>query len=137
MAIATGRPEAEAFYALDFFDIRKYFTCVYALDDCLKEEKRVFSSEGKKVGLRKPNPYMLDAIIETCRFSVSICFYVGDMPDDMIAASRSKAGFIGIGFTKSAADKNSRKKALLQAGADHIIEEIEELLKIVEKKQVP
>jgi len=137
MAVATGRPEAEAFYALDFFDIRKYFTYVYTLDDCLKEEKRAFNREGKKVGLSKPNPYMLDAIKEKSHHSVSKCYYVGDMPDDMTAASRSKASFIGVGFTKSAADKNSRKKALLQAGADHIIEEIEELLKIVEKKQGP
>ncbi|MEE8415926.1 MAG: HAD hydrolase-like protein, partial [Desulfobacterales bacterium] len=107
------------------------------LDDCLKEEKRVFNSEGKKVGLSKPNPYMLDAIKERSGHAASKCYYVGDMPDDMIAASRSKAGFIGIGFTKSAADKNSRKEALLQAGANYIIEDIEKLLKIVGEKQGP
>ncbi len=51
----------------------------------------------------------------------------------MVAASRSKAGYIGIGFSKSAADKNSRKKALLQAGADYIIEDIDGLEKVIER----
>jgi len=134
MAIATGRPEAEAFYVLDFFDIRKYFTYVYTLDDCLKEEKRIFNREGKKVGLSKPNPYMLDAIKERSYHAVSKWYYVGDMPDDMIAASRSKTGFIGIGVLKSAADKDNLKKELLRAGADHIIEDIEELEEIVWQK---
>ena len=133
MAIATGRPEAEAFYALDFFDIRKYFTYVYTLDDCLKEEKKIFNCEGKKVGLSKPNPYMLDAIKEKSCHAVSKCYYVGDMPDDMIAASRSKAGFIGIGVLKSATDKDSRKEALLQAGAGYVIEDIDVLEKVMEK----
>ncbi len=133
MAIATGRPEAEAFYALDFFDIRNYFTCVYTLDDCLKEEKKIFNREGKKVSLSKPNPYMLDAIKERSCHAASKCYYVGDMPDDMIAASRSKAGFIGIGVLKSATDKNSRKKALLQAGANYVIEDIDVLEKVMEK----
>jgi len=76
---------------------------------------------------------MLDAIKEKSCHAVSKCYYVGDMPDDMIAASRSKAGFIGIGFTKSAADKNSRKKALLQAGAGYVIEDIDVLEKVMEK----
>ncbi len=52
----------------------------------------------------------------------------------MIAASRSKAGFIGIGVLKSAADKISRKKALLQAGAGYVIEDIDILEKVIEKK---
>jgi len=136
MAIATGRPEAEAFFALDFFDIKKYFTYVYTLDDCLKEEKRVFNSKGKKVALSKPNPYMLDAIKERSYHAVSKWYYVGDMPNDMIAASRSKAGFIGIGVLKSATDKDNLKKELLRAGADHIIEDIEKLEEIVWQKPI-
>jgi len=137
LAIATGRPEREAIYPLDFFDIRKYFTCVYTLDDCLAEEKRILQLKREKVNLSKPNPFMLDAIRDKIRHPVVRCYYVGDMPDDMVAASRSKTGFIGIGFTRSASDKKRRKKALLQAGADYIIEDIGEIRGIVGRLSLP
>ncbi len=39
LALATGRPEAEAEYALDHFEIRPYFSSVFSLDDCIREEK--------------------------------------------------------------------------------------------------
>ena len=54
--------------------------------------------------------------------SVAGCYYIGDMPDDMLAASRSKAGYIGI--TQSAPDKEKLRRALIEAGADHVIEGI-------------
>ena len=54
------------------------------------------------------------------------------MPDDMMAASRSKAGFTGIGILISSPEKNRLKKDLKNAGADYIIEDFDELLKFVE-----
>ena len=54
------------------------------------------------------------------------------MPDDMMAASRSRAGFIGIGILKSSSEKDSLKRDLETAGADYIIEDFDELVKIVE-----
>lgn len=133
LAIATGRPEAEALYALDFFGLRKYFSVIYTLDDCLASEKRIFHLKRKKVTLSKPNPFMLDAIKEKITDPVGDCYYVGDMPDDMIAASRSKAGFIGIGVTRPAFDKKRRKETLLQAGAVNVIEDIDGLEKLMKK----
>ena len=53
------------------------------------------------------------------------------MPDDMVAASKSKAGFIGIGILKSSSDKERLKRDLVAAGADHVIENFEALKKIV------
>jgi len=135
LAIATGRPRAEADYPLDFFDLRKYFTLIYTLDDCIMEEKKILEQEGKKVSISKPNPYILDIIAETKKHEASEFYYIGDMPDDMVAASRSKAGFIGIGVLLSAPDKANLKKALLRAGADYIIEDIEELKGIIELKE--
>ncbi len=65
LAIATGRPKIEANYPLDLFGLRKYFEIILALDDCIREEKRILKEEGKNISLSKPNPYMLDAIAKT------------------------------------------------------------------------
>jgi HAD superfamily hydrolase (TIGR01548 family) len=131
LAIATGRPKAEADYPLDLFGLRKYFTIIITLDDCIKEEKRMLKKEGKRVSLSKPNPYLLDAIAETIKHEASGFYYIGDMPDDMITASRTSAGFIGVGLLLSAPDKVILKRDLLQAGADYIIEDFEELMAIL------
>ena len=127
LAIATGRPRSEADFALDLFDIRKYFKPVYTLDECIREEKRIWENKGEVVSLSKPNPYMLDAIAaemkgEACRY-----YYIGDMPDDMAAAGRSKAGFVAIGIIFSAPEKEKLKKNLMQAGADYIIDTFDAL----------
>jgi HAD superfamily hydrolase (TIGR01548 family) len=135
LAIATGRPKAEADYPLDFFDLRKYFTIILTLDDCITEEKKILEQEGKKVSLTKPNPYLLDAIAETKKHEASGFYYIGDMPDDMVTASRSRAGFIGIGLLSSSPDKANLKRGLLRAGADYIIEDFEELKRIIESKE--
>jgi HAD superfamily hydrolase (TIGR01548 family) len=131
LAIATGRPKAEVDYPLDYFDLRKYFTVVYALEDCLKEEERILKQEGRAVSLSKPHPFMLDAIANSQKDAVNKFYYIGDMPDDMIAAKRSKVGFIGIGVLLSAADKTSLKKELNTCGADYIVEDFEALMRIL------
>jgi HAD superfamily hydrolase (TIGR01548 family) len=131
LAIATGRPKAEAEYPLDVFDIGKYFSVVYTLDDCIEEEKRILKQQKKKVSLSKPNPYMLDKISEDKKGQPSEFFYIGDMPDDMVAASRSADGFKGIGILVSAPDKISLKEELLRADADYIVEDFEGLMEIL------
>ncbi len=133
LAIATGRPKAEADYPLVLFGLSKYFEIVLALDDCIREERRVLEQEGEKVSFTKPNPYMLDVIAKTKEHDASLLYYVGDMPDDMEAASRSKAGFIGVGVLYSAPDADILKKDLLRAGAEYIIEDFEELKEIIDQ----
>jgi HAD superfamily hydrolase (TIGR01548 family) len=132
LAIATGRPKAEADYPLDAFGLREFFTAVYTLDDCLREEQKILEKEKRTVSLSKPNPFMLDAIAEAQTDTIGHFYYVGDMPDDMIAASRSRANFVGIGILISSSDKGTLKKDLLQAGADHIVDGFDELKKIIE-----
>jgi phosphoglycolate phosphatase-like HAD superfamily hydrolase len=132
LAIATGRPRTEADYPLDHFDLRKYFSEVLALEDCLKEEERISKEEGRKVSLSKPHPYMLDAIVNNQKNPTEEYFYVGDMPDDMVAAKKSQAKYKGVGFLLSAPDKESLKKELLRAGADYIIEDIQQLISLGE-----
>ena len=132
LAIATGRPKAEADYPLDQFSIKRFFEAVYTLDDCLKEEERILKTEGKKVSLSKPDPYMLDAVAGAIKQAVSKYYYIGDMPDDMLAAARAGAGFTGIGILMSSPDKERLREDMMRAGADHIIDDFKGLMKIVQ-----
>ena len=131
LAIATGRPRAEADYPLDHFGIRKYFTRVMALEDCLEQEKKILKTEGKKVSLSKPHPYMLDALAAETQHPVAEYVYIGDMPDDMLASKRSAAGYKGIGMLLSTPDKALLKADLLNAGADSIIEDFDQLKRLL------
>jgi len=131
LGIATGRPRAEADYPLDRFNIRPYFKSIYSLDDCLREENRILEKNHKKVARSKPHPFMLDAIATCHENSTSNRYYVGDMPDDMQAASRSRFGFKGIGISVSAPDKAGLHQALEKAGAHYIINDFHELKEIL------
>ena len=104
---------------------------VLTLDDCLSEEQRILAEEGRAVSLSKPDPFMLDAIAGGCRHAVNGFFYIGDMPDDMLAATRSRFDFKSIGILISAPDKSSLKKNLQRAGADYIVENFESLKNII------
>jgi phosphoglycolate phosphatase-like HAD superfamily hydrolase len=131
LAIATGRPKAEAEYPLNRFDLKKYFSCLYTLNDCLREEKRILAEENKTVSLSKPNPFMLDAVAETLKDKADRYYYVGDMPDDMVAAGRSRSGFKAIGLILAAPDRSALRRELTRAGADFIVEDFEELKKLL------
>ncbi len=132
LAIATGRPRTEAEYPLDLLNLKKYFARILTLDDCIEEEQKRFKKDGKNVSLSKPDPFMLDTVAAALENKVAGYYYVGDMPDDMMAASNSKAGFIAIGVLKSSSDKDRLRRDLERAGADHIIEDFDELYKILD-----
>lgn len=132
LAIATGRPKAEAEYPLDRFRIRTFFSAMVTLDDCLREEERILEAEKRTVSLSKPDPYMLDAIAAAFEGDVDGRYYIGDMPDDMVAAAGSSAGFAGIGILLSAPDRASLAKDLRAAGAVAIIDDFESLAAILE-----
>ncbi|MFC1815778.1 HAD family hydrolase [Thermodesulfobacteriota bacterium] len=133
LAIATGRPKKEADFPLNYHGIRKYFDAVYTLDDCTREEKRILKQSGRRVSLSKPNPYMLDAITATVKKPTGGYYYIGDMPDDVVAAKKARAGFVGVGFLLSAPDKAILKKELQRAGAGYIIEDLKQLEEIISK----
>ncbi|MGD8343251.1 MAG: HAD hydrolase-like protein [Desulfobacterales bacterium] len=135
LAIATGRPRAEANHPLAHFGIRKYFTRVMTLEDCLEKEKQVFKAEGKSVSLSKPHPYMLDALAAETRNTVAEYVYIGDMPDDMAAAKRAAAGYKGIGVLISTPDRARLKADLLKAGADSVIEDFDQLRSLIESEK--
>ncbi|MGD9288756.1 MAG: HAD hydrolase-like protein [Desulfobacterales bacterium] len=131
LAIATGRPGPEAEYPLKQFQLKRFFPQVLSLDDCVDEEKRILAKEGRSVSLSKPDPFMLDTLAEAHRDTVTDFYYIGDMPDDMVAAARSSVGFKSIGILISAPDKSSLKEKLRQAGADYIVADFESLKKII------
>ncbi len=135
LAIATGRPRAEAHYPLKRFSIKKYFARVMALEDCLEEEARILAQESKAVSLSKPDPFMLDAIAEDVQIPVDAYYYVGDMPDDMVAAKTATAGYKAIGMLLSTPDRARLKTDLLKAGADAIIEDFAELERLIESEK--
>ena len=135
LALATGRPGAEAEYALDHFEIRAYFSSVFSLDDCLREESRILEKEHKTISLSKPHPYMLDAIAEIHAHETSQRYYIGDMPDDMLAANRSTYGYTGIGIVTSAPDRTRLQQVLRASGAEHVIQDITDLHEILVDKK--
>ena len=131
LAIATGRPRAEAEYPLKHYDLKKYFTMMYTLDDCLEAEERILIEKGEKVSLSKPHPFMLDAIAEGLIDKFSGYYYVGDMPDDILAAANSRFGFKSIGVIVSAPNKLALEKKLKRAGANYLVENFDALKEII------
>jgi HAD superfamily hydrolase (TIGR01548 family) len=127
LALATGRPRAEADYALDHFEIRSYFSSIFSLDDCIRQESAILKNEHKTISLSKPHPFMLDTIAEIHAHETSQRYYIGDMPDDMLAANRSEYGYTGIGIVTSAPDKTKLQRALRASGAKHVIQNVSEL----------
>lgn len=130
LAVATGRPKAEADYPLKHHQLNQYFSRVITLDDCLREENRILAEEHRIVSLSKPNPFMLDAIAKAHGETFANCYYVGDMPDDMLAAARSKANYKGIGLLLAAPDKAGLRKDMIRAGADYIVDTFDALIRI-------
>jgi phosphoglycolate phosphatase-like HAD superfamily hydrolase len=130
LAVATGRPKAEADYPLKYHQLNQYFSQVMTLDDCLREENRILAEEHKIVSLSKPDPFMLDAIASAHGETFAHCYYVGDMPDDMLAAARSEAKYKGIGLLLSAPDRAGLRKEMIRAGADYIVDTFDALKQI-------
>ena len=72
---------------------------------------------------------MLDTLTDKISPLPAKKYYLGDMPDDMIAASRAREKFTGIGFTATAPDKTGLGKKLRAAGAAQVFGTTESLMK--------
>jgi phosphoglycolate phosphatase-like HAD superfamily hydrolase len=59
LGIASGRPRFEAELGLKRLRLCPYFESVVTLDECEKEEKRIFRSTGKQIKCSKPHPYSI------------------------------------------------------------------------------
>jgi phosphoglycolate phosphatase-like HAD superfamily hydrolase len=127
LAIATGRPAAEAFLPMRRHGLGTLFKLIYTLDDCLCEEKKIFQETGKSVTLSKPSPFMLNRIVEKLDVHRNRLYYVGDMPDDIKAAAASDYGFKSIGFLGASPQRCNLRTDLQRAGADMLVDTKHEL----------
>ena len=127
LAIATGRPLSEALYPLEKHNLRDAFKMLMAHDDCESAAARHRQETGATCSFGKPDPYMLDAISAQIAKDADAHYFVGDMPDDMLAAKRSPYGFTAIGVTYAATDAVTAEKILRDSNADIICKSIKEL----------
>ena len=133
MGIASGRPRYEAELALKRFHLRPYFDSVVTLDECTEEENRIFRSTGKKIKCSKPNSYPLLKAVQEIGIANPRCGYVGDVVDDIAAARTAKKHLkmLAIGFIAGHRPRKAARESLLKAGADWVIENPKELLRLV------
>jgi HAD superfamily phosphatase len=134
MGIASGRPRFEAELALKRFRLLPYFNSVVTLDECTEEEARIFLSAGKRVKYSKPHPYSLLRVIQEIDIPNPRSGYVGDVVDDMLAAQavKKKLPMLAIGFLSGKKKGETVKKSLLKAGADLVIENPKDLLRLID-----
>jgi HAD superfamily phosphatase len=125
LAIATGRPYAEAEFALNKFAIKSFFSVLVTEDDVQRAE------ETTNEKLRKPHPYMIESCMERSGYKEGkAVMYMGDMPDDIEAAIR--AGVLPFGFVYGGEDAASdeikaHRELLIEKGAMKVFGDYDEL----------
>ncbi|VVB56948.1 Aromatic-amino-acid aminotransferase 2 [uncultured archaeon] len=117
LGIVTGRPRAEAEYALKASQCADLFSVVVAMEDC-------------PAGKSKPDPYGIRLALE--KLGCAGRAYVGDSGDDMKAAKA--AGLMAIGIPPAGMANGADAKAisavrekLVSCGADKMIETLDGL----------
>ncbi|MBN2198245.1 MAG: aminotransferase class I/II-fold pyridoxal phosphate-dependent enzyme [Candidatus Aminicenantes bacterium] len=115
LGIVTGRPRAEALHTLKKFGAAGFFSVVVAMEDA-----------GRK---KKPDPFGVRLAMK--RLGVRRAAYVGDLPDDMLAARG--AGALPVAVLPAGRPRRAEwARKLRKAGAAEIIPHvarIEEVLK--------
>lgn len=107
LAIATGRPRADAERFLDRFNLRDCFAACVTCDD----------------GPGKPDPF---AAAEALRLAgARRAWMIGDTPDDIRCARR--AGLLPLGVLAPRDSGSSMTAALLRAGAARVLASLDEL----------
>jgi histidinol-phosphate aminotransferase len=115
LAVFTGRPKEEAIYQLEKYALTSTFDMLITMDDIPSNRA-------------KPNPFGLQVIVEKLRLSDG--WYFGDTVDDMIAAKR--ANLRAIGVLPPSIQSDDLQNKLLEAGADDIINSIQEIKETLE-----
>jgi len=135
LGIATGRPRAQALFALDAAGITHLFRTVVTLEEINAAEEKYFAETGTRIRLSKPHPFALLQAARHIGKAHARYAYIGDTPDDIRAANAAKRElrFVSIGCLAGADDKDQMRHALERAGADVIIEHTDELIEFIEK----
>ena len=129
LGIATGRSHYEAMHALKHFGIDGMFNAITTMDDVKKEERE------RKESLRKPHPFSLIRTAQAMGAKKKF-LYVGDLPDDVLAANRAKTSIQvqSVALPMLAADPFQAIKELETVKPDFIIKTPSELLRILDIK---
>ena len=115
-AIFTMRPKDEAFYSLEKYDIKKYFSYIICNEDV----------EGKY----KPDPFGLLKIMKHSPHTE--VYYFGDTVDDVLAGVNAKTLSYGV-IPPRAECVDETKNAMLKCGAKDVIIKPEDILKLIEE----
>ncbi len=126
LGIATGRSYYEAAYALKRFGIEDLFDAMTNMDDVKKEERE------KKESLRKPHPFSLIKTAQAMGAKKKF-LYVGDLPDDILAANRAKSviSIKAAAFPMLAANPFQALKEIEEAKPDFIVRTPSELCRLL------
>ena len=119
IGIVTGRNREEAGFALRRFQIDSLIDAIITTDETPK-------------GRKKPNPFGLLKIASALGRNLRY-LYVGDLPDDILAARRAKKKIkiSSCGFLAAAVSRGEMKWELKKAKADFISVNAKELLKTI------
>ncbi len=131
LGIATGRPRAEAAYALDRLGLKAFFEVCVTHDDVVAAEATA-AAAGPPMRLGKPSPWPLLAASAQLDPDASLAAaYLGDTPDDMLAAQRARTvrPFLAIGV--SAVGGAAQRDHLLTAGADLVLPTVDDLVSLI------
>ena len=126
LGIATGRPLYEASHALKHFGIADLFDAVITMNDVKKEERE------KKESLRKPHPFSILKTAQALGMKKKY-LYVGDLPDDVLAANRAKAflSIRSVAFPMLAANPFQAAKELEAVHPDFLIKTPADLCRLL------
>lgn len=127
LGIATGRPRFEATYSLESFGILKLFDAMTTIDEVRMAERM------EKKSLRKPHPHSLLETARKMKLKTGL-LYVGDLPDDVLAANRAKEnlGIHSAAFLAGSDSIPSTLEELKKESPDFILYKADELLKLAQ-----
>lgn len=124
LGIATGRPRAEAAHALSRHEIADYFSTVVDDEDVLQAEAAERDKGGEPERLSKPHPWsLLEAVRRIAEGRPVRAAYVGDTPDDLLAARAADATipFLAIGTAQTLEEFKWASAVFRNVGVDIIL----------------
>ncbi len=126
LGIATGRPTFEAVYSLKSFGVLDLFDAMTTIDDVREAERH------QRKSLRKPHPFSLTVTANKLGIRKKL-LYVGDLPDDVLAANRAKetVGIRSAAFLAAADNVKLTLDELKKQAPDFILHKADDLLRLV------
>jgi phosphoglycolate phosphatase-like HAD superfamily hydrolase len=124
LGIATGRAIFELAPALEVFGLGHYFGSLATMSDAL-------AAAGPGESLLKPHPFLLrraaDALDPTGQL---VAAYVGDAPDDVVAARRASPRPWQVIALTTSGDRDTLRQQFIALGADVVLDHPDELVQL-------